>query len=526
VPRRRPPTVRRLALALGGLLALVLAEPAAAQVHLEPVGTFTAPVAVSAPPGDTTRVIVVERGGSLVLIKGGARQATPFLSVPVATDGERGLLSMAFAPDYATSGLFYIFFVAPGTGQLRIEERRRDAANPDIAAAGYARLVLGIPHGLQNNHNGGQLQFGPDGLLYVGTGDGGGAGDPYDNGQRLSGNPAGDGRNPLLGKLLRIDPRSAMPYAVPAGNPFTAPNAPEIWSYGLRNPWRFSFDRVTGDLIVGDVGQNSWEEIDFAPAASGGGRGSNFGWDDFEGTHTFDGGGAAAVGPVIEHGHGAGWCSITGGYVVRDPALSELTGQYVYGDYCLGKVYAATLSAGGASGVRDLGLPTVPALTGFGEDACGRVYVASLSGPVYRLASSGACSTSAPAAPTAARDTRPPLLSVAVARRQRVLRKGHVALQVRCDERCALRASGHVQLWRPRAARAAADRPLPTGVVRRTLFPSARTSLRLHVGPRTRARVRWALRRPNHAATVRVALTASDLAGNRSERRVSVRIRR
>jgi hypothetical protein len=522
--RRRQPSVRRLALVHGGVLALLLAEPAVAQVHLEPAGTFTAPVAVSAPPGDTTRVFVVERGGSAVLIKGGARQATPFLSVPVATDGERGLLSMAFAPDYATSGLFYIYFVAPGTGQLRIEERRRDAANPDIADAGYARLVLGIPHGLQSNHNGGQLQFGPDGLLYVGTGDGGGAGDPYDNGQRLAGNPAGEGQNPLLGKLLRIDPRSAMPYAVPAGNPFTAPNAPQIWSYGLRNPWRFSFDRVSGDLVIGDVGQNDWEEIDFAPAGSGGGRGWNFGWDDFEGAHAFDGGAAAAVGPVIEHGHGAGWCSITGGYVVRDPALPDLTGQYVYGDYCLGKVYAATLSPGGASGVRDLGLPTVPALTGFGEDACGRVYVASLSGPVYRLASSGACSSSAP---TTARDTRPPLLSVRVARRQRVLRKGYIALRVGCDERCMLRASGHVQTWRRRAARGAADRPLRTGVARRTLLPSAPpTRLRLHVGPSTVARVRRALRRPDRAATVRVELTAGDAAGNRSRRTVSVHIRR
>ncbi len=506
--------MRRLVVAAVALGVLALAAPAEAAVRLEPLASFTAPVYVTAPPGDTSRVFVVQRAGSVVLVKGGTPQATPFLTVPVATDGERGLLSMAFAPDYATSGLFYVYLVAPGTGQIRIEERRRSAANPDVADPSYARLVLAVPHGLQNNHNGGQLQFGPDGMLYIGTGDGGGAGDPYDNGQRLSGNPAGDGQNPLLGKLLRIDPRGAAPYAIPGGNPLAAPNQPEIWAYGLRNPWRFSFDRATGDLVIGDVGQGAWEEIDFAPAAAGAGRGANFGWDDWEGTHAFDGGGVAQAGPVVEHGHAAGWCSITGGYVVRDPALPDLAGQYVYGDLCLGRVYAATLSAGGASGVRDLGLAAVDQLVSFGQDACGRVYVVSIAGPVYRLADSGACST----APAPAGDTRPPVLSVRLAHRQRVARGGAVSLRARCSERCLLRGAGRI---------AASGRVLRTGAVRRTLRASSsrRTRVRLRVGPRNRARIRRALRRGGRA-TVRVTLSATDAAGNRRVRRLTVHVRR
>jgi hypothetical protein len=501
---------------VAAVAALVLAAPAGAAVRLEPVGTFAAPVFVTAPPGDTGRVFVVQRGGTVVLLKGGVRQAAPFLTVGVDTAGERGLLSMAFAPDYATSGLFYTFSI-PSSGALRIEERRRSASDPDVADPAYVRPVLVIPHGLQSNHNGGQLQFGPDGMLYAGTGDGGGADDPYDNGQRLAGNPAAEGQNPLLGKLLRIDPRGAAPYAIPAGNPFAAPNAPEIWAYGLRNPWRFSFDRASGDLVIADVGQNAWEEVDFAPAAAGGGRGANFGWDDWEGTHTFDGGGAAQAGPVLEHAHSSGWCSITGGYVVRDPSLPDLVGQYVYGDFCLGKVRAARLSATGATADRDLGLAGVPQLTSFGQDACGRVYVVSLAGPVYRLADSGACSTAA----AAAGDTRAPVLSLRFASRQRVLRTGVVSLLARCSERCALRASGRVALS------ASAARVLRTGTVRRTLRAStrSRTRVRVHVGPRSRARIRRALHR-GQAATVRLTLSATDTAGNRRVRRLAVRVRR
>jgi hypothetical protein len=234
------------------------------------------------------------------------------------------------------------------------------------------------------NHNGGLLEFGPDGLLYIGTGDGGGAGDQH--GARGNGQSLGS----LLGKLLRIDPRAAggRAYRIPASNPFVgrAGARPEIYSYGLRNPWRFSFDRRTGDLAIGDVGQDAVEEIDFVP--KGRGRGANFGWRPFEGNRRFVSGESAPghVGPVIVQTHGDGWCSITGGYVVRDPGLHALAGRYVYGDFCLGRIYAARLRAGGATGDGPLALPRVSALSSFGEDARGRVYVTSLDGPVYRLA--------------------------------------------------------------------------------------------------------------------------------------------
>jgi glucose/arabinose dehydrogenase len=233
------------------------------------------------------------------------------------------------------------------------------------------------------NHNGGSLVFGPDGLLYIGTGDGGGANDqhgPRGNAQSLGS---------LLGKILRIDPRRTgdRPYAVPASNPFAGrPGARgEIYSYGLRNPWRFSFDRLTGDLSIGDVGQDLVEEVDFV--RRGRGRGANFGWRPFEGRRrNFDEPAPGAIGPVLQHTHAEGWCSVTGGYVVRDRGLPALYGRYVYGDYCEGRIRAARLAVGRAVRDESLGLPRIEGLSSFGEDASGRVYVTSLAGPVYRLA--------------------------------------------------------------------------------------------------------------------------------------------
>jgi glucose/sorbosone dehydrogenase len=394
------------------LSVLVLAWPAVAraQVRLLPFGSFAAPTFVTAPPGDTHRIFVVERGGTVRIVRDGATLATPFLDLgTLPTEGERGLLSLAFAPGYATSGLFYVYFTAPGTGALTIQERRRDPADPDRADPSYARTLLSIPHDQQSNHNGGQLQFGPDGMLYAGTGDGGAGGDPAGNGQNLtSRTPAivgGVNHDPLLGKLLRLDPAGG----APASNPFPAP-AGEVWAYGLRNPWRFSFDSATGDLVIADVGQDRFEEVDVAPAAAGGGRGANFGGSMFEGLHTYSAGvpadPAAAPGfafPVIEESHADGWCSITGGYVVRDAALPELAGQYVFGDFCRGELFAAAL---GVTAPRSLGL-TVPSLGSFGVDGCGRIYAVSLDGPVYRLASTGECAAgggAGPATPAAATD--------------------------------------------------------------------------------------------------------------------------
>jgi hypothetical protein len=517
------------------LVAVGTAEGASGQVGLTPVGTFDAPTYVTAPPGDASRVFVVERGGTIRIVRDGVALPAPFLDMgPLPTDGERGLLSIAFAPDYAASGLFYVYFTAPGTGAITVQQRRRDATDPNRADGSFARTLLSVPHDQQSNHNGGQLQFGPDGKLYAATGDGGSAGDPAGNGQNLtSRTPSvvnGVNHDPLLGKLLRLEPGGG-----PAvGNPFPAPAA-EVWAYGLRNPWRFSFDRATGDLVIADVGQGSYEEVDVAPAAAGGGRGANFGWNRFEGLHTFPAGTPAgpAAGitfPVIEHNHAAGWCSITGGYVVRDPSLPELLGQYVYGDLCRGELHAAAL---GASAPRSLGL-TVPRLVSFGEDGCGRVYAVSLDGPVYRLSSTGACALAGAAPPVAtgrpggpAADSRGPRLSLRAATRQRVLRKRFVSLRVTSDEACHIRAQGRILLSRSRGGRAtAAARAPQTATVRRALTAGRRVPLRLKIGPVTAARIRRALDRPRRAAAVRITVSATDAAGNRGRRTVRVRIRR
>ena len=253
-----------------------MALPAAASAAtLEPVGTFNQPVYVTSQPDDPERLFVVEQPGDVELVTPTA--TTTFLDIEdlVLAGGEQGLLSIAFAPDFASSNLFYAYYVN-NAGDLEIDEFRAAGDTVDPATR---RVVLTIPHPTHGNHNGGQLQFGPDGHLYAATGDGGGGGDPGENAQNLQS---------LLGKLLRIDPRQAgtAPYSVPADNPFvgTANDPPggardEIWSYGFRNPWRFSFDRYTGDLLIGDVGQGSWEEVDYRPADIGRGRGDNFGWD-------------------------------------------------------------------------------------------------------------------------------------------------------------------------------------------------------------------------------------------------------
>jgi hypothetical protein len=356
-------------------------EAAPGDPELALVGTFSAPTYLTAPPGDAERLFVVQQAGRIRVVRNGAVLPVDFLDLTslVLSGEERGLLSMAFAPDYATSGRFYVYYTAQDpVGELRIEEFRR-SADPDVADPGSRRTILAIDHPL-GNHNGGQLQFGPDGYLYVGTGDGGGGGDPNDNGQNLG---------TLLGKILRIDPAGA-PYSVPADNPFVSRDGlDEIWSYGLRNPWRFSFDRQTGDLVVADVGQNTWEEIDFVPAGAGAGRGMNFGWSCWEGRHVFKNCTAPGhVAPVLEYSHARG-CSITGGYVVRDPALAPLAGRYVYGDFCDDRVWSTILAVPDAQDDRQTDL-SVPSLYSFGEDACGRLYALSGEGPVYRLQVAGA----------------------------------------------------------------------------------------------------------------------------------------
>jgi glucose/arabinose dehydrogenase len=354
---------------------------AAAGVRLVPVGEFEAPLYVTAPPRDKRRVMVVEQGGVIRVVRGGRILSAPFLDISrqVTAGGEMGLLGLAFAPDYASSGLFYVYF-SDREGDQRIVEYRR--ASADRANPGSARTVL-VMADSESNHNGGDIKFGPDRMLYVGTGDGGGAGDQHGvrgNGQSLS---------TLLGKLLRIDPRASggRPYTVPSGNPFAgdAGRRGEIYSYGLRNPWRFSFDRASGDLVIADVGQNAVEEVNFV--RRGGARGVNFGWRVWEGRKRYSRDSTGRVKfPVIQQQHSDGWCSITGGYIVRDPKLPALRGRYVYGDFCKGQIYSAKLTTIRARNNRALSLPRVENLSSFGEDASGRVYVTSLSGPVYRLA--------------------------------------------------------------------------------------------------------------------------------------------
>jgi glucose/arabinose dehydrogenase len=372
-------------------------------VRLQKLGDFDQPLYVAQAPGDRRDLFVVEQTGRVEVLTDRGVRPTPFLDLrdQVSCCGEQGLLSIAFAPDYERSGLVYADYT-DRAGDTRVVEYRRSSSDPLVVAPASRRVVLRVAQPFPN-HNGGLLMFGPsrarsrraqgagsspvrrpgslgsDSLLYVGLGDGGSEGDPDRAGQDLS---------TLLGKILRIDPRAhgGRPYTIPASNPFTgqAGARPEIYSYGLRNPWRFSFDRLTGDLSIGDVGQSRFEEIDLV--ARGAGRGANFGWSAYEGFARFNTDQSApdAVPPVLAYSHDDG-CSVTGGYVVRDPSLPSLYGRYLYGDYCTGELRSFPAAPGKrATDDRALGLD-VPSLSSFGEDDAGHVYATSLEGPVYRL---------------------------------------------------------------------------------------------------------------------------------------------
>jgi len=346
-------------------------------VRLSRIGSFDQPTYVAAPAGDRTRLFVTEQPGTIRLLVNRKKRSRPFLDLrdDVNCCGERGLLSMAFAPDYADSGRFYVYFTG-NDGDIRVQQFRRSSGDANVADRGSRREVVRIEHSRFPNHNGGQLQTGRDGMLYIGTGDGGGAGDTLRSGQSLG---------TLLGKLLRIAPRPGGGYDIPSDNPFRGRSGArgEIWSYGLRNPYRFSFDRKGGALTIGDVGQNEFDEID-RPA--NGGRGANFGWSVFEGNSRFRSGSAPGhVRPVLVKRLGEnGNCATIGGYVVRDSSLTGLTGRYLHSDNCNPVIYSARVSSKGASGNRSTGL-RLSGVSSFGEDALGRVYVTSLSGGVYRL---------------------------------------------------------------------------------------------------------------------------------------------
>ena len=349
-----------------------------------PVRGFSLPVGVTNADDGSGRIFVVEQGGRVRIVKNGALLAAPFLNISnrVSTGGERGLLGLAFPPDYARKGYFYVNYTNTA-GNTVIARYRRSATDPDAADASGEQVVVTIAQPFEN-HNGGQLAFGPrDRLLYVGMGDGGSGGDPGNRAQNTQ---------ELLGKILRLDVETGRPYTytVPASNPFVGRSGfrPEIWALGLRNPWRFSFDRLTADLFVADVGQEFFEEVNFQPASSAGGQ--NYGWKIMEGAHCFASAQCDRTGltlPVVEYDHGLG-CSVTGGYVYRGNTYPRMRGLYIYGDFCSGRVWG--LRSENGSWQNSLLIDTAIRISAFGEDEAGNLYAASYStGEVYPLVDNG-----------------------------------------------------------------------------------------------------------------------------------------
>jgi glucose/arabinose dehydrogenase len=350
------------------------------------VGGLARPIAAAHAGDGSGRLFLVQQGGSVRVLASGQLLAQPFLSIPVSCCGERGLLGLAFHPDYPSNGFFYVSYT-DSQGDS-VVSRFEVSADPNRADPASEVVLLRVAQP-ESNHNGGHLAFGPDGYLYIALGDGGGGGDQHGtigNGQELG---------TLLGKILRIDVDSATtPYGIPATNPFAArPNArPEIWAYGLRNPWKFSFDRETGDLWIGDVGQGNWEEIDFQLRSSRGGE--NYGWRRMEGRHCFNPvtncQEAGMVLPVLEYDHSLG-CSVTGGYRYRGPQ-SLLRGVYFYADFCTGRLWGATKRCGRSAGWRTTELVRLPFnVTSFAEGENGEVFVFEYDpsdGALHRLVAS------------------------------------------------------------------------------------------------------------------------------------------
>ena len=347
-------------------------------LELESLGSANLPTALAAPAGDA-RLFIAEQRGVIRIYANGAFLATPFLDISalVRNAGEQGFLGLAFDPDYATNGRFFVSY--SNLDGDNVLASYNVSGSPDVATPGSAQIRLTVPQP-EDNHNGGHIVFGPDDYLYLGRGDGGGSGDP---------NGYGQSRSELLGSILRLDVSNATGYSIPPTNPFVgqAGVREEIWSYGLRNPWRFSFDRANGDLYVADVGQDLWEEVSVVSAADGAGRGTNFGWNITEGTHCFEpAAGCSTAGltlPVVEYGHPGG-CSITGGFVYRGAAIPDLQGTYLYADYCEARIRTFRFSGGQATAEGDTGIDVGSGVMSFGEDAAGELYVLAPSG-VYRI---------------------------------------------------------------------------------------------------------------------------------------------
>jgi glucose/arabinose dehydrogenase len=491
------------------------APPSADSPRLVRMAEVMSPTYVTAPPGDRHRLFVTEKTGAVRVIRDGKLLAEPFLdlSEAVVTESEQGLASIAFAPDYAASGRFYVFYTAPRPGDslgaiITVSEFRRSASSPDLADAASERVLLTIDHPGSAQHNGGQLQFGPDRLLYISTGDGnhGAVVDPPNNARNLG---------VLLGKVLRIDPRQQgdAPYAVPPGNPFVdRPGARgEIIHFGLRNPWRFSFDRGTGDMLIGDVGQARWEEVDYLPA--GHALGADFGWRCLEGRDHTSGleppcnPGSTYRPPILVYPHSPDLCAITGGLVVRDPALPSLYGRYVYGDFCAGELRSLVPAAPAALDDAGTGL-MAERIDTFGQDACGHVFAASKQGDVYRIASplSRPC--------WRVGRTEPPTVTLGVRGRQRL--GPRLRVHVRCDKRCGVALTGRIAF--------------PQAGLRHRLVALSRTAA-AGVGMRLRPALPREARRAARAALERgevvravLRLRVQDTAGNQVARRVRVRL--
>jgi glucose/arabinose dehydrogenase len=337
---------------------------------------FNGPILVTNAGDGSNRLFVVEQPGVIKVIQDGATLETPFLDIneEVGNAGnEQGLLGLAFHPDYESNGVFYVNYTNV-TGDT-VVSRFNVSADPNVADPASEVHILEV-HQPYENHNGGNLVFGPDGYLYIGLGDGGSGGDPQGNGQNM---------DVLLGKMLRVDVNSGDPYGIPTDNPFAnGGGAPEVWASGLRNPWRYSFDRLTGDLYIGDVGQGEWEEIDFLPAGIVGG--SNFGWNYYEGNHRYQDTPPVSVQfimPVTDYRHESR-CSVTGGFVYRGATLPEWDGIYFYGDYCSGEVFGLFQAPDGTWNTQVLFM-TGAFITSFGEDEVGELYFSDRGGSIFQL---------------------------------------------------------------------------------------------------------------------------------------------
>src|SRR5438128_5720539 len=352
----------------------------AVTIQLQPVlSGLSSPIFLTSAHDSTDRLFVVEQGGTIRVLQHGATSPTLFLDITskVLSGGERGLLGLAFHPQFATNRRFFVYYTRQTDGAIVIAEYHASVADPNVADT-TETVILTIAHPNFANHNGGMIAFGPDGFLYIGTGDGGSANDPANNSQNI---------DALLGKILRIDIdhlNGSVPYSSPPSNPFfgSTPGADEIYAYGVRNPWRFSFDRGTGQLYVADVGQGAREEVDIVTL------GGNYGWRIMEGSicnPNFNGGVCTPppghIPPISEYTHSVGRCAITGGYVYRGTKSSLPTGSYVFGDYCTGEIF---MRQDGMDALTVL-LNTTFNISSFGQDESGEIYVVDLAGGVYRI---------------------------------------------------------------------------------------------------------------------------------------------